>query len=77
MFSVVLIKIVLDEYIKDSSVNLDMVWKRANSKTWKISANGGTLSCKTHVFLHVKVVTKRKIISSFPYQMTRQQDDSD
>lgn len=63
MLSVVLIKIVLDEYIGDISVNLDMVWKRANSKTWKISANGGTSYCKTHIFLYVKAVTKRKIIS--------------
>lgn len=32
MLSTILIKVVLDEFIKDFAVNLDMVWKRANSK---------------------------------------------
>lgn len=30
MLSTILIKVVLDEYIKDFAVNLDMVWKREN-----------------------------------------------
>lgn len=71
-------KVVLDElYIKDFAANLDMVRRTANSKTWKIFAIGGTLSCKTHIFLHVKVLIKRKITCNFPYQLIRQQDDSD
>jgi len=53
-----------------------MVWKRANSTTWKL-ATGKTLSCQTHVFLHVKAVIKRKIICNFPYLLIRQQDNSD
>lgn len=32
MLSTILIKLLLDEYIKDFAVNLDMVSKRANSK---------------------------------------------
>lgn len=62
--------------ISDFAVNLDVVWKRANSKTWKILATGSTLSCETHVFLHVKVVIKRKIICNFLHQLIMQQDDS-
>lgn len=77
MLSIILLKFILDEYIKDFVVNLDMVWKRANSKTWKILATGGTLTCKTHVLLHVKGCYKAKITCNFLYQLIKQQDDSD
>lgn len=54
-----------------------MVCKRANSKTWKMLATGGTLTCETHVLLHVKGFYKAKIICNSLYQLVRQQDDNE
>lgn len=39
MLPIILIKVLLDEYTKDFAVNLVMVWKTANSKTWEILAS--------------------------------------
>lgn len=77
MLSIILLKVLLDEYIKDFVVNLDMVWERANSKTWKILATEGTSTFETHVLLHVKGCYKAKIICNFLSQLIRQQDDNE